>query len=166
MFLATFSTYDQGYVTKTDILNPKQLIFAEISEAQKLFARPNWFWELGSRVPPLCPLSNQALLSVYVTILKILEGNVHRDWIVLRMNAFICTLQIILKIYRTRVITMSSKPNCFEAVLLWVSSCYCYCCPTKLVKQTQNLCKSCVSWLKANISFRFYVFITFITLTS
>ena len=52
-----------GYVTNTDIFNAKQLIFAEISgiqfyfvnisEPQKLSARPYCFWELGSQISPL-----------------------------------------------------------------------------------------------------------------
>ena len=65
--LLYFRIENHGYVTKTDITYAKQIIFAVISEtfllfnsvntskSKKLSAKPNSFWELGSRVPPLFP---------------------------------------------------------------------------------------------------------------
>ena len=65
--LLYFRIENHGYVTKTNITYAKQIIFAVISEtfllfnsvntskSKKLSAKPNSFWELGSRVPPLFP---------------------------------------------------------------------------------------------------------------
>ena len=65
--LLYFRIENHGCVTKTDITYAKQIIFAVISEtfllfnsvntskSKKLSAKPNSFWELGSRVPPLFP---------------------------------------------------------------------------------------------------------------
>ena len=65
--LLYFRIENHGYVTKTGIAYVKQIIFAVISETfllfnfvntskpKKLSAKPNSFWELGSRVPPLFP---------------------------------------------------------------------------------------------------------------
>ena len=65
--LLYFRIVNHGYATKTDITYAKQIIFAVISEtfllfnsvntskSKKLSGKPNSFWELGSRVPPLFP---------------------------------------------------------------------------------------------------------------